>query len=259
MSEPNTALDVRSVNVKYGGALALSDVNVSVPEGSVVALVGNNGAGKSTLLNAVVGLVKTSHGSISAFGQDVTNRGSAATAQARIALVPEGRHMVSSMTVMDNLKLGYRRHPGHSMSERLEFVAALFPEIEPHLNRYAGLLSGGQQQMVAISRALMSAPRLLLLDEPGLGLAPQLVKRVFSALAELAKEDLTVMIAEQLANAVFEVCEFAYVIGLGSVIASGTPLELRESGALHEAYFARGRQSKPRAPLSPQTGEATNA
>jgi branched-chain amino acid transport system ATP-binding protein len=146
------------------------------------------------------------------------------------------------MTALDNLKLGYRRGSDRSMKERLAFVTDLFPEIEPHLGRYAGLLSGGQQQMVAIGRALMSGPRLLLLDEPGLGLAPQLVKRVFAALAELAGENMTVLIAEQLANAVFEVSELAYVVALGSVVVSGSPAELRESGALHDAYFARSRQ-----------------
>jgi branched-chain amino acid transport system ATP-binding protein len=238
---PEVVLELTSLAVRYGGAVAISDASIAVHEASVVALVGNNGAGKTTLLNAILGLVRPSAGTITAFGEDITRRSSAGIIDAGIALVPEGRHVVPTMTAMDNLRLGYRRSAGASVDDRLAFVTDLFPEIEPHLERYAGLLSGGQQQMVAIGRALMSSPRLLLLDQPGLGLAPNLVDRVFSTLGGLAKDGISVLVAEQLAHAVFEISDYAYVVGLGTIVASGSPAELRHSGALHDAYFARGR------------------
>jgi branched-chain amino acid transport system ATP-binding protein len=234
-------LELENLRVSYGGAVAISNASLSIHEASVVALVGNNGAGKTTLLNAILGLVRPSAGTITAFGEDITRRPSAGIIEAGIALVPEGRHVVPTMTAMDNLRLGYRRSAGATVDDRLAFVTDLFPEIEPHLERYAGLLSGGQQQMVAIGRALMSSPRLLLLDEPGLGLAPNLVDRVFSTLAVLAKDGISVLVAEQLAHAVFEISDYAYVVGVGTIVASGPPAELRHSGALHDAYFARGR------------------
>jgi branched-chain amino acid transport system ATP-binding protein len=233
-------LALSGIQVSYGGAQALKDVDLHVGAGQIVALLGNNGAGKTSLLHAAVGIVK-SRGSVTFDGTEISRLPTRKRVRLGMALVPEGRHVVADQTVAENLYLGWwlrRRVSGLDYSSAVESALAVFPELKATLDRYSGLLSGGQQEMLAIARAMMSAPRVLLLDEPGQGLAPILVERVMGALTDLARRGVGVLLAEQIAHAALGVADYAYVLGIGEVIASGPSATVRADRSIDRAFFA---------------------
>jgi len=234
---PN-ALDVQGLHVQYGKATALQSVSLRALAGSFVAVVGNNGAGKTSFLHAVMGLVRPTAGTARLFDRDITGMTTDRIVGLGCVLVPEGRHVFVDQTVLENLRLGWARRPkGASFEERLTAVFELFPALREHASRPAGMLSGGQQQLLAIGRALASAPRVLLLDEPSLGLAPLLADHLFGALRSLTEQGTTVVAAEASPRRVLALCDYAYVFGLGIVRAEGKPREIEASGELLSAYL----------------------
>ena len=229
-------LELRDVEARYGPVLALRGVSVEVPEGSVVAVLGANGAGKSTTLRAVSGLVQRS-GEIMFNGKSLRG-GPEAAARAGIAHVPEGRGTFTGLTVTENLRLGAYTRRDRSINADIDRMAGYFPWLRTRGDQRAGTLSGGEQQMLALARALMSRPRLLMLDEPSLGLAPLIVREIFRIVRELnEKEGLTVLVVEQDARIALGVAMTAYVLEVGTVAVSGSSEELRENEAVRRSYL----------------------
>jgi branched-chain amino acid transport system ATP-binding protein len=215
-------LDVTGLNVSYGQAQALWDINLSVREGEIVSIVGVNGAGKSTLVNTIAGLLRPSSGQIRMNGEDVARVASHTICEHGIAIVPEGRRILPEMTVGDNLDLGsYRPGARRQRAERTEWIHSLFPVLRDRQNQLAGTMSGGEQQMLAIGRALMSDPKLLLLDEPSLGLAPVIVDKIFDVVAEI-KETVSVCLVEQNIIRALEISTRGYVISEGRIVLEDT-------------------------------------
>ena len=216
-------LEVRGLSVFYGEARAVRDVDLSIEDGEMVGVVGPNGAGKTTLVNAVAGLLQDREGEIVCDGVDLTRLPGHEVCNHGVAIVPEGRRVFAGMTVRDNLTLGaYRRSARSSHAERLARVYALFPVLEARAEQRAGTLSGGEQQMLAIGRALMSGPRLLLLDEPSLGLAPQVVDVVFEVLQEINAAGVSILLVEQNVTRALEISQRGYLLSDGSTVRSGT-------------------------------------
>lgn len=236
MSEP--IMRVAGLGAGYGKATVLRDVAIDVPEGEIVALLGSNGAGKSTLLKALAGLLAPSAGSVTFAGEDVTGAPTERLVRAGVVMCPEGRQLFPTMTVAENLRLGsfLDRRRG-SYASRLAEVTDLFPALAERLDEQAGRLSGGQQQMVAIGRALMSQPRLLLLDEPSLGLAPLVLQEVFGAVVNLRERGVTTLIVEQNARLTLEYADRGYVMERGKVTLSGASAELLEDPRVRDAYL----------------------
>ena len=232
-------LDVHGLEVWYGAAPALWGVSLTLRAGELLAVVGPNGAGKTTLINALCGIERARAGRIVVDGTDVTRWPSHRFCAAGIAVVPEGRRLFTAMTVRENLELG--SHLPRARAERADSLAAaleLFPALGEKLASPAGELSGGQQQMVAIARALMARPRLLLLDEPSLGLAPIIVQDLFRRLGALnAEQGVTMLVVEQNANLAFDIAHRAYVLEAGQIALSGTADELRNDEAVRRAYL----------------------
>jgi branched-chain amino acid transport system ATP-binding protein len=212
-------LAVRELEVRYGRVTALRAATLRVAAGELVTLVGPNGSGKTTLLRAITGLVPVSAGAVVLDGEPITGRATEAIARRGIALVPEGRDLFAPLTVRDNLALGAYARPGRlrraELGADLQRVLGLFPALQPRLAQAAGTLSGGEQQMVAIGRALMAHPRLLLLDEPSVGLAPRVVAEIFRVLASLRGEGLTILLVEQNARAAFRIADRGYALSPG--------------------------------------------
>jgi branched-chain amino acid transport system ATP-binding protein len=231
-------LSVEGLNVFYGEAIhALRDVGFAVDEGEIVSVIGANGAGKSTLMWTLVGLLKPSSGSIVMRGKAIKPVPHLAV-KAGIALVPERRRLFPNLTVRENLSLGaYLRHDRAAMAKDEAYVFNLFPVLKEKLPQYAGTLSGGQQQMLAIGRALMSRPKVLLLDEPSLGLAPVLVDQVFKAIVEIAATGTTILLVEQNALEALEISKRAYVLEVGRIVLQGSGSELLGNPAVREAYL----------------------
>jgi branched-chain amino acid transport system ATP-binding protein len=231
-------LSVQGLNVYYGEAIhALRDVSFSVEEGEIVSIIGANGAGKSTLMWTLVGLLKPKSGTITMRGKPVKPVPHKAVA-AGIALVPERRRLFPNLTVRENLTLGgYLRRDGAEVLRDEEKVFALFPVLKERLKQYAGTLSGGQQQMLAIARALMSRPRVLLLDEPSLGLAPVLVDQVFRAIQDIAAAGTTILLVEQNALEALEIARRAYVLEVGRIVLQGPGRELLSDPGVRAAYL----------------------
>jgi branched-chain amino acid transport system ATP-binding protein len=228
-------LDVRGLSVAYGRMEVVHEVSFDVKRGEVVVVIGANGAGKTTTLRALAGLVPR-RGDVTFEGANVSGRPAHWIARHGIALVPEGRMVFADQTVLDNLRLGaYGRRD--DVSADIERHFARFPILRERQRYSAGTLSGGEQQMLAIARALMAKPRLLLLDEPSLGLAPRLVTEVFAALAALRDEGLTLLLVEQLAEAALEIADRAYVLEQGRIVLSGTAEELRRDERVARAYL----------------------
>jgi branched-chain amino acid transport system ATP-binding protein len=232
-------LEVRDLSVSYGSFEALRGVGVHVEAGEVVVLLGANGAGKSTLFRAVSGLVKPSAGSITLEGRDVTRLPAHRLVGEGIAQAPEGKHLFPEASVAKNLRLGAytRRRDGDGVRTSMEEVYGLFPVLREKASNPAGTLSGGQQQMLAIGRALMAKPRLLLLDEPSLGLAPLVVDEVFASIAEIHERGTSVLLAEQNAHAALKVAGRGYVIEEGSVVLQGTHDTLMDNPDVRRAYI----------------------
>ena len=231
-------LEVRDLRVGYGAAPALWDVNIDVAAGELVCVVGPNGAGKTTLINALAGLNRATSGSIALAGQDITRLAAHLFCQAGIAIVPESRRLFTGMTVMENLELGSMLPgPRSHRARTLEQVCELFPPVRQKLSMPAGSLSGGQQQMVAIGRALMAQPKLLLLDEPSLGLAPSIVMDMFDAIRRINADGLSVLLVEQNVSMAMGLASRAYVLEEGRIVMQGPAKDLLESPEVQKAYL----------------------
>lgn len=236
MSE--VALSLTDLRVSYGGIAAVKGISLEVQRGEIVTLIGANGAGKTSTLKAIVGLVPPHSGDVRLFGEPLRGVATHRIASKGVALVPEGRAIFGNLTVSENLELGafLKREPP-LLAERLAKILSLFPRLSERMAQEAGTLSGGEQQMLAIGRALMSEPRLLLLDEPSLGLAPKLVEQIFEAIVQIARGGLTILLVEQNTRLALETASRAYVLVTGELALSGSCAELREDPRIKGAYL----------------------
>jgi len=233
-----TMLKVEDINVYYGAIHAIKGISLEVNEGEIVTLIGANGAGKSTILRTISGLLKPKTGKIDFEGQNIAGIAAQHIVKSGISQVPEGRRIFANMTVMENLDLGaYVRSDKAGIQEDLKMVFARFPRLEERKTQEAGTLSGGEQQMLAMGRALMSRPRLLLLDEPSMGLAPLLIKEIFSIIQDINKTGTTVLLVEQNANMALSIANRAYVLETGRITLAGAAKDLAASEAVRKAYL----------------------
>ena len=236
MAEPMLKID--NIDVYYGAIHALKGISLEVNEGEIVTLIGANGAGKSTTLRTISGLLKPKAGSITFLGQSIVGVRAHEIVKKGISQVPEGRRVFAEMTVMENLDLGaFVRKDKAGIQQDLKHVFELFPRLEERKNQSAGTLSGGEQQMLAMGRALMSRPKLLLLDEPSMGLAPLLIKEIFNIIVDINKSGTTVLLVEQNANMALSIANRAYVLETGRITLSGKAQELAASEDVRKAYL----------------------
>jgi branched-chain amino acid transport system ATP-binding protein len=235
-------LEARALAIAYGDATAVWDATLDVGDGEVVSVIGPNGAGKSTLINAVAGLLRWRAGALHFAGVDLAQVPSHLVCRHGIALVPEGRRLFTRMSVEENLEIGcYRGDARRARRQTLERVYGLFPILRERRRQLAGSLSGGQQQMVAIARALMARPRLLLLDEPSLGLAPSIVDHMFEIIRAIHAEGVAILLVEQNVARAMEIADRAYVLEEGRIVASGPPAVLLDESRIREAYLGVSR------------------
>ncbi len=232
-------LEVKDLEVSYGSIKALHGVSLKVPEKSIVTLIGANGAGKSTTLRAISGLIKARGGSVTYDGQDITNLPAHQLVARGLCHVPEGRMVFANLTVDENLRMGaYLRNDKAGIAEDVAYCFHIFPRLKERITQAAGTMSGGEQQMLAIARALMSKPRCLMLDEPSLGIAPMLVRSIFEQIVAINKErGITVLLVEQNANLALQVSQYGYVLETGSVLLEDTSESLRKNSQVREAYL----------------------
>jgi branched-chain amino acid transport system ATP-binding protein len=234
-------LKVDGLNAYYGNIHALADVNIRVPEGKVVSIIGANGAGKSTLLKSVSGLIRSKKGGISFNGTDISRLQADRIVNLGLTQVPEGRQLFAHLTVEDNIHLGayhyYKRKNKDLINEQIRKIFVLFPILEKRAKQIAGTLSGGEQQMLAISRALMARPRMILLDEPSMGIAPLIVRELFKVIVALNSEGTTILLVEQNAKAALKVAHYAYVLEGGRVVLEGLPREMLDNPKVKEIYL----------------------
>ena len=230
-------LKVEDINVYYGSIHAIKGVSFEVNEGEIVTLIGANGAGKSTTLNTISGLLHSKTGNITFLGESLVKTPCHKVVSKGLALVPEGRRVFLQMTVQENLEMGAFTQGGKTLDDDLERVYQQFPRLKERFKQVAGTLSGGEQQMLAMGRALMSHPKLLMLDEPSMGLAPILVEQIFDIIRELHKAGTTILLVEQNAQAALSVADRGYVLETGKVVTTGTGKELLESPAIKKAYL----------------------
>ena len=229
-------LSVKDLQVNYGGIEAVKGISFDVPAGDIVTLIGANGAGKSTTLKAIAGLVKPRSGSIEFEGANITGKDSSDIVARGVTLVPEGRRVFANMTVLENIKIGaYLRKD--NLDDDIAWVYDLFPRLKEREWQLAGTLSGGEQQMLAVARALMSRPKVLMMDEPSLGLAPLVVKGIFDIIREINKQGVTVLLIEQNANTALKTADYAYVLETGRIGLSGTGAELLTNEDVKKAYL----------------------
>ena len=235
-------LEIKDLHVSYGGIQALRGVSLNVPDGKIVTLIGANGAGKSTLMRTISGLVKAQSGSILWNGQELLGKPIDQIVASGIAMSPEGRRVFVDLTVLENLKIGaYLRKDKAETEKDLEWVYSLFPRLRERSWQSAGTLSGGEQQMLAVGRALMSKPKLLMLDEPSLGLAPIVVREIFDIIRTVNQQGITVLLNEQNANMALKVADYAYVLETGTLTLSGTGAELLTNEQVKAAYLGKKR------------------
>ncbi|WP_300691778.1 ABC transporter ATP-binding protein [uncultured Oscillibacter sp.] len=233
-------LKIENLHVSYGGIQALRGISLEVPDGKIVTLIGANGAGKSTTLRTITGLVKASSGSIQWNGEELLGRSIDKIVGSGIAMSPEGRRVFADMSVLENLRIGaYLRTDKAEIEKDVQWVYSLFPRLEERSWQLAGTLSGGEQQMLAVGRALMSRPKLMMLDEPSLGLAPLVVQDIFSIIREINKQGVTVLLIEQNANMALKIADLAYVLETGNITMSGTGAELLANEKVREAYLGK--------------------
>ena len=231
-------LTVKSLHVNYGAVNAVNGIDFVVDEGEIVGLLGANGAGKSSTLNAIVGLVPTASGSVILEGEDISNQPTERLVKKGLTLSPEGRRIFSTLSVYDNIKLGaYGIQDAQQIEQSFERVYDLFPILQERTEQYAGTLSGGQQQMLAVARALMSNPKVLLLDEPSLGLAPLIVEQIFTLIQKLRDQGVTIVLVEQNVKKTLEIADRAYLFTGGEIVASGTAKEMAKSDLIAGTYF----------------------
>ncbi len=233
-------LKVENLVVSYGGIEALKGISLDVPEGKIVTLIGANGAGKSTLLRSIIGLVKPKEGKISYEGRDITGLNSQKIVETGITLVPEGRRVFPNLTVLENLKIGaYLRNDKEGIEKDIRWIYDLFPRLEERSWQMAGTLSGGEQQMLAVGRALMCRPKVLMMDEPSLGLAPLVIKDIFKIIQEINKQGMTILLIEQNANMALKIADIAYVLETGRITMTGSGRELLENPEIKAAYLGK--------------------
>ncbi len=241
-----TLLNVDGVRAGYDDSIVLQDISLSVNEGEIVALLGANGSGKTTTMSAVTGLIQPFGGKITFAGQDLLAVEPHKRVDLGIALCPEGRQVFPNISVEENLFLGsFCKRARRDRKQTLDSIYTLFPKLAERREQKAGLMSGGEQQMLAVGRALMSKPTMLLLDEPSLGLSPKMVHTLFSAIAQVAKSGISILLAEQNAQAAFAVATRGYAISMGRVTASGTIAELTKSGALQSSFLGSHQPAAP--------------
>lgn len=234
-------LEVKNLNVTYGGIKAVKDISFSVPKGEIVTLIGANGAGKSSTLRSIVGLVKPKSGSILLNGKEIAGQPTDKIVSQGITLVPEGRRVFPDLTVLENLKIGaYMRKD--NLEKDLQWCYGLFPRLKERHWQLAGTLSGGEQQMLAIARALMSRPEIIMMDEPSLGLAPIIVQSVFEIIREINKQGVTILLVEQNANMALHAAHHGYVMETGRITLSGTGAELAANEAVKAAYLGKAKR-----------------
>jgi len=235
-------LRIEHLHVSYGGIRALRGVSLEVPDGKIVTLIGANGAGKSTLLRTITGLVKADSGSIRWNDHELLGQSTDRIIGMGIAMCPEGRRVFTDLTVLENLKIGaYLRKDRASIEEDFQLVYSLFPRLKERDWQLAGTLSGGEQQMLTVGRALMSRPQLLLLDEPSLGLAPMVVRDIFSVIKEINRQGTTLLLIEQNANMALKTADLAYVLETGNISMFGTGADLLADERVKEAYLGKRR------------------
>lgn len=231
-------LSVRDLQVNYGGIEAVKGISFGVEEGKIVTLIGANGAGKSTTLKAIAGLVKPAGGSIVFNGEELTGADTTNIVSKGITLVPEGRRVFADLTVLENIKIGaYLRKD--DLSADIEWVYDLFPRLKERSWQLAGTLSGGEQQMLAVARALMSRPKVIMMDEPSLGLAPLVVRGIFDIIRKINEQGVTVLLIEQNANMALKIADYAYVLETGRISLSGTGAELLVNEQVKKAYLGK--------------------
>ncbi len=232
-------LEIRDLTVHYGVIAALQDISLSIPAGAIVTLIGANGAGKTTTLRTISGLIPSRRGAILFAGRNILGQRPDQIVALGISQVPEGRLIFANLTVLENLRMGAFRQPRRALiADDLDRVYQLFPRLGERPSQIAGTLSGGEQQMLAIGRALMSRPRLLMLDEPSLGLAPLLVNAIFEKIAAINRDQkTTIVLVEQNANLALEISDFGYVLETGRVILAGRSTDLRQNPQIQQAYL----------------------
>lgn len=231
-------LKINNLHVSYGGIKAIRGINMEVPDGKIVTLIGANGAGKSTTLRSIVGLVKADSGSITYNDKELIGLQSNKIIEEGITLVPEGRRVFPDLTVLENIKIGaYLRKD--KLDDDINWVYDLFPRLKERHWQLAGTLSGGEQQMLAVARALMSKPKVIMMDEPSLGLAPLVVKGIFDIIKEINNKGVTVLLIEQNANMALKIADYGYVLQTGNIIMSGTGEELLANEEVRKAYLGK--------------------
>mgnify|MGYP003589477353 FL=1 len=236
-------LKVENLVVAYGGIEALKGIIVEVPDKKIVTLIGANGAGKSTLLRTIIGLVKPVSGTVTYGDITLTGLNSQQIVQNGLTLVPEGRRVFPNLTVLENLQIGaYMRKDQDGIKKDIEWCYELFPRLQERNWQMAGTLSGGEQQMLALARALMSRPKLIMMDEPSLGLAPLVIKEIFKIIREINSKGVTVLLVEQNANMALKVADLAYVLETGNIKMQGTGMELLENPEIREAYLGKKKK-----------------
>lgn len=232
-----TILEINGLEVNYGAIVALKGVDLKVNRGEIVTMIGANGAGKSTTMNTAMGLVKSHGGKISYEGKDITNANTKDIVKQGMVLVPEGRQVFPEMSVRENLEMGGYLATPKEREERFESVYEMFPKLKERRNQAAGTLSGGEQQMLAVGRALMAAPKLILMDEPSLGLAPFLVQEIFQLIVRIKENGTSVLLVEQNARMALKISDRAYVLETGKIVLTDTAQKLLESDMVRKAYL----------------------
>ncbi len=233
-------LKIENLQVAYGGIQALRGIDMEVPDGKIVTLIGANGAGKSTTLRTISGFVKAKAGSVTYDGKELLGKPINEVLEAGIAQVPEGRRVFANLSVLENLKIGaYLRKDKDGIEKDLQWVYELFPRLQERSWQLAGTLSGGEQQMLAVGRGLMSRPKVLMMDEPSLGLAPLVVQGIFEIIREINRQGVTILLIEQNANMALKTADIAYVLETGRITMSGTGAELLANESVKEAYLGK--------------------
>lgn len=236
-------LEIKDLRVKYGGITALDGISMKVPDGKIITLVGANGAGKSTTLRSITKLVTPASGSVTYEGKELTHMNTQDIVKMGITLVPEGRHVFADMTVDENLMIGaYLRKDKEKFKDDIAFIHSMFPRLKERAKQLSGTLSGGEQQMLAVGRALMSNPKVMMMDEPSLGLAPLVVKDIFNIIKKVNKEKgVTILLIEQNANAALKIADYGYVMETGKIGLEGTGAELLANERVKELYLGKSK------------------